>query len=106
MNKNIMQTVSGGYDSTYLLIKNLQNGDNVYPLYIHASYVNPTKQRIEINCLRKLIKRLKRKYYNLHNLIETEIHMEPIRNIFSTQPITWLLALFKEIKKEMPCYYR
>jgi 7-cyano-7-deazaguanine synthase in queuosine biosynthesis len=56
MKKNILQAVSGGYDSTYLMIKNLENGDNVYPLYIRANCVNGIKQKIE--------------YYNIRNIIQ------------------------------------
>ena len=99
MKKNILQALSGGYDSTYLLIKNLKNGDDVYPVYVHVSCIYPIKQKIEINNVRHLIKKLKMKYNNLHDLVEKEMQIEPIRNIFSTQPIFWLLALFNEVKK-------
>jgi 7-cyano-7-deazaguanine synthase in queuosine biosynthesis len=98
--KNILMCVSGGYDSTYLLIKNLQNGDNVYPVYVHVSCIYPIKQRIEITNVRRLIKKLKRKYNNLHDLVEKEMRIEPIRDIFSTQPIFWMLALFNEVRKQ------
>jgi len=105
MNKNILMAVSG-YDSTYLLIKNLQNGDNVYPVYVHVNCIDQIKQKIEINNVRSLINKLKRKYKNLHNLVEKEMRIEPIRNIFSTQPIFWMLALFNEIKKNKHFIYQ
>jgi len=60
MKKNILQTISGGYDSTYLLIQNLKNGDNVYPIYIYTSFVNPIKQKIEISNVKKLIIKLRK----------------------------------------------
>ena len=106
MNKNILQAVSGGYDSTYLLIKNLQNGDNVYPVYVHVSCIYPIKQMIEINKVKLLIKKLRRKYNNLHELTEKEMYIDPIRNIFSTQPIFWMLALFNEVRKKRHTFYK
>jgi 7-cyano-7-deazaguanine synthase in queuosine biosynthesis len=105
MNKNILQAVSGGYDSTYLLIKNLQNGDNVYPVYVHVSCIYPIKQMIEINKVKLLIKKLRRKYNNLHELTEKEMYIDPINNIFSTQPIFWMLALFNVVKKNRHFIY-
>jgi 7-cyano-7-deazaguanine synthase in queuosine biosynthesis len=100
MNKKILQAVSGGFDSTYLLIKNLQNGDNVYPIYIRVSFINSIKQKKEKEKVKSLIRKLKKKFKNLHNLTEAEIAMSPVPNIFSTQPITWILALFKEAKEK------
>jgi len=99
MKKNILQALSGGYDSTYLLIKNLQNGDNVYPIYIHSRFIYPLKQKIELTNVKNLINKLKKKYKNLHDLIETQITMSPIDHFFSTQSLTWILCLLREVMK-------
>jgi len=99
MKKNILQAFSAGYDSTYLLIKNLKNGDNVYPVYVFTNFIHPIKQKIENFEAKNIIKRLQKKYKNLHDLTEVDFLMYPIDNIFSTQPIAWILALFKETKK-------
>ena len=98
MKKHILQTVSGGYDSTCLLIKNLQEGHEVYPLYIHVSNVHPVKQLVEINMVRNLIRTLQQRFNNLHNLQEILYKMQLIHNLISMQPIIWALGLFQEIK--------
>ena len=99
MSKNILQAVSGGYDSTWLLIKNLQNSDNnVYPMYIHANCVSGIKQNIEYSIVKNLINKLQKKYPNLNDLTETKINKNDIRNIFSLQPILWTFGLFGEVK--------
>jgi len=104
MKKNILQCISGGFDSTYLLVKNLQNGDTVQPLYVHANSIGKIKQKIESTIVRNLITKLKVKYDNLNDLKEVEIGMDNIPYIVSDQPIFWTLALFKEVRKNG--YYR
>ena len=99
MKKQILQAVSGGFDSSYLLIKNLQNGDTVQPVYIFVSSINRIKQKIESSVVKNLIKKLQVKHDNLKDLIEADISMDSTRNIISDQPIYWTLALFKEVKK-------
>ena len=98
MKKNILQAVSGGYDSTYLLIKNLQGGNFVVPLYIHAGCVDPVKQLIESTVIKEIIQKLKLKFDNLHELLEIEMDLDNIVGINSIQPILWMLGLFKEVK--------
>jgi 7-cyano-7-deazaguanine synthase in queuosine biosynthesis len=100
MKKTILQAISGGYDSTYLLIKNLQNGDNVYPMYISTSFIHPVKQKIEYSKVKSLVKKLQKRYKNLYNLIESNMMMYPIWNIVSTQPLAWIISLFREVKRK------
>ena len=98
MSNNILQSVSGGFDSTYLLIKNLQNGDNVFPIYIHVNCIDPIKQIIESTVIKSIIEKLKPRFNNLHELIEIEMGIDNIRDIFSSQPVFWILGLFNEVK--------
>jgi len=98
MKKIILQTISGGYDSTYLLIKNLQEGHDVYPLYVHSSSVSILKQIIEINSVRNLIKKLQLRFNNLNNLSEVELKLDAVRDVISMQPIFWMLGLFNDVK--------
>jgi 7-cyano-7-deazaguanine synthase in queuosine biosynthesis len=98
MKKRILQAVSGGYDSTYLMTKNLQSGNEVFPIYIHASSVHPIKQHIEYYCIKKIIEKLQEKYSNLNDLEEINIKMDNLREVFSIQPILWILGLFNEVK--------
>jgi 7-cyano-7-deazaguanine synthase in queuosine biosynthesis len=100
MNKNILQSVSGGYDSAWLLIKNLQNHDNVYPVYIYSSCINTIKQRIENTVANDLIVKLQQRFDNLHDLTEITINMNNVKGIYSTQPILWCLGLFSEIQNK------
>jgi 7-cyano-7-deazaguanine synthase in queuosine biosynthesis len=106
MQKNILQSLSGGYDSTWLLIKNLMKGDNVYPLYVHAACVSPVKQTIEATVVKNLVRKLRQRFRNLHELVEIEIRMDNIRGIISLQPCLWLMGLFSEVKnqKNDVCY--
>jgi len=99
MKKNILKTVSGGYDSTYLLIKNLKNENEVYPMYVFTS-IDSIKQKIEYSVIQSLVKKLKNKYKNLHDLTKIDITFYAIKNVFSVQPFTWIIALFKTIQKE------
>ena len=96
MKKIILQTISGGYDSTYLLIKNLKEGHDVHPVFIFSRSVNPLKQSIEYHAVKKLMKKLQC-FDNLHGLTETEINLNNIQGLFSTQPILWLFGLFNEV---------
>ena len=103
MKKTILQTLSGGYDSTWLLIKNLKEGHDIYPIYIHSSSVNPIKQVIEFNSVKIIIDKLQSRFDNLHNLTEVEVNLETVSNVISMQPIFWMLGLFNEIKNN--CKY-
>ncbi|MDR1902481.1 MAG: hypothetical protein LBQ88_09405 [Treponema sp.] len=104
MNKNILQALSGGFDSTCLLIKNLENGDHVYPVYIKASSVDPVKRQIELKVIKELLANPEIKTHNLHDLITVPLHMRNIDGIFSFQPVLWTLGLFCEVKKRRDFY--
>ena len=99
MKKNILQTVSGGYDSTCLLIKNLQEGHEVFPLYINAYSVHPAKRLVEITTVRNLIKTLQVRFDKLRGVTVVDNKQLCIRGIISMQPLIWLLGLFAEVKK-------
>jgi 7-cyano-7-deazaguanine synthase in queuosine biosynthesis len=100
MGKNILQAISGGYDSTWLLIRNLKRGDSVYPLYVYGSCINGLKQNIESTAVKNLIRKLKRRFKNLHDLAEVKIGMRVIAGINSEQPFIWLMGLFSEIQNQ------
>jgi 7-cyano-7-deazaguanine synthase in queuosine biosynthesis len=98
MKKIILQAISGGYDSTWLLIKNLKEGHELYPIYIHSSSVSKLKQVIEINSVKNLIQKLQLRFDNLNNLSEIEIKLDAARDVISMQPIFWMLGLFNDVK--------
>jgi 7-cyano-7-deazaguanine synthase in queuosine biosynthesis len=99
MKKNILQSISGGFDSTYLLLKNLKNDDVVYPVYISAKNINPIKQHIELHVVIDLITNLQKQFSNLKDLKLVPVSMKTISGLYSDQPILWLLGLFYEAKK-------
>jgi len=101
MSKNILLALSGGYDSTYLLIKNLKEGNEVYPVYIHLSNIHKVKQIVEINMARNLINTLQKKFDKLHDLTEIVYRMKSIQNLVSMQPLIWALGLFQEVKSHL-----
>jgi 7-cyano-7-deazaguanine synthase in queuosine biosynthesis len=105
MNKTVLLALSGGFDSTYLLIKNLQEGNTVKPVYINAKSVHPAKRLVEITTVKNLMKTLQVKYDNLWDLKEIKNNQYCISGIVSTQPIMWLLGLFEEVKKEDYTFY-
>ena len=96
--KNILLSISGGYDSTYLLIRNLKNGNFVYPVYTFVSCIDPVKQLIEYDIIQKLIYRLQKFYDNLLDISVNQINIDCPKNLYSNQPILWLQSLFKEVK--------
>jgi 7-cyano-7-deazaguanine synthase in queuosine biosynthesis len=102
--KTILQTISGGFDSTYLLLKNIENGDEVHPLYVQSACVNPIKQRIEYTAVSDLIKELQKTNKNLRSFQSVDINVNDIKGIYSTQPILWLLGLFTWVKNSFIKY--
>jgi 7-cyano-7-deazaguanine synthase in queuosine biosynthesis len=48
--KNIIVMSSGGFDSTYLIWKNLEEGNKVFPVYIETT-IDPEQKKAEINAL-------------------------------------------------------
>jgi 7-cyano-7-deazaguanine synthase in queuosine biosynthesis len=96
--KTILQTISGGFDSTYLLLKNIESGNEIHPLYVQSSCVHPLKQRIEYTAVSDLINELQKTNKNLCGLETVNININDIKGIYSTQPILWLLGLFTWVK--------
>jgi 7-cyano-7-deazaguanine synthase in queuosine biosynthesis len=99
MNKKILQTVSGGFDSTALLLKNLENHDHVYPVYVMASSVNHLKQNIELFTVKELITKMRVNNPYLHELEIIPMHFNNIPGLYSVQPILWILGLLTEAKR-------
>jgi len=43
---------------------------------------------------------LQKKFKTLHDLAEIDITFYSIKNVFSVQPLTWIIALFKKVQRE------
>jgi 7-cyano-7-deazaguanine synthase in queuosine biosynthesis len=99
MSKNILQLFTGGLDSTALLIKNLEEGNNVFPLYIRSCMINEDKREIEEKVAENIIEMLKKKGFdNVYNLLKTDIDFLDIRGLSSAQPIVMILGIFYTVQ--------
>ncbi len=99
--KTILQTVSGGFDSTFLLIKNLEEGNIVYPVYVHSPKILDTKRGIEENNVNNLIKRLQKgkneNVCKVKDLLVVNVDMPNLMTMTSIQPILFTLGLFSAL---------
>jgi 7-cyano-7-deazaguanine synthase in queuosine biosynthesis len=96
--KKILQLFSGGYDSTALLIRNLKEGHEVWPLYISNDYINPIKTSIEKFVTKRIHKKLKEKMNNLtnlHSITEIKQNIGNPLGLNSAQPLYWILGLYQ-----------
>jgi hypothetical protein len=102
---NIIQTFSSGLDSTALLIYNLEQGNNVVPVYIKNDFVDPLKRGIEYAMANKIIKILQRKSFKgfLYNLHVGAASIPFISGIDSSQPLAWILGCFGIIQSITEC---
>ena len=93
---NIMQSWSGGYDSTYLLCKNLNEKNVVYPVYISCLRVGDLKIECEKKAIREIESRLNSE--NLKRIITSEVYINSnVLTRYSYQPFLWLLGLYNEV---------
>jgi len=108
--KTIIVTWSGGLDSTYTLIKDLEKGYIVQPIYIEFKSAGNDKILVEKDAILKMHEILKLKFSNLrkpHFIFTSDMIRDkdnisyggsglsiPImNNIMSIQPIAWILGI-------------
>jgi len=96
MCKKVAVLFSGGLDSTYLLWKNLNEGNEVYPIYIEiANNINKTileKNRIELLC-KEFNKEFKNgNLYNISYIMNINVSANESSLYFKQLPI-WILGL-------------
>jgi 7-cyano-7-deazaguanine synthase in queuosine biosynthesis len=53
--KKCLLFTSGGIDSTYLLIKNIELDNEIYPIYLDIDCVNPEQKNQELLAIRKIL---------------------------------------------------
>lgn len=92
--KIILLALSGGIDSLFLLIKNLEQGNIVYPFFVKGNY-NITKSRLELRQTKAIHKVLKNKYNfsNLQDLIITRKYIFPNFYNLDVSPQNLLLII-------------
>jgi len=96
MNKKIVGVLfSGGLDSTYLVWKNLKDGNIVIPIYIEISN-NYNKTIIEKNRIKLLYKEFSKEYSNNIKNIEYILKLEINTfnsNVYLKQVPIWILGI-------------
>lgn len=94
--KSVAVLMSGGLDSTYLIYKNLLEGNTVYPIYIKIEN-NTEKIKLEEYVIDKLLERFRNKYSwdklkDLHKVLSVDIKDRYCGLIFVQAPI-WLTGI-------------
>jgi 7-cyano-7-deazaguanine synthase in queuosine biosynthesis len=82
---------SGGLDSTFLLLKTLEDNHEVYPVYVDA-YIDGLQKKLEIQQSHKIIDILKKRFSRLHSLTTVPITTTASSYIALNQPPIWLLG--------------
>ncbi len=93
--KNVAVLFSSGLDSTYLMYKNLEEGNRVYPIYIEIKN-NENKSKVEKQAVRMLCKVFTKKYG--HDYIEspkfvTEILVNGRPDLLLQQLPLWIFGM-------------
>lgn len=92
-NKKVCVMFSGGYDSTALLIDNLEKGYEVYPIEILFNEEDGLIKKIIIHELKKRYKRL-HKLTTIANLLDTHNQSEFERVGWNQQPLCGFFCAF------------
>lgn len=102
-NKNVLILFSGGLDSTYLIWKNLKEGNNIFPVYVELDN-NINKSIVE----KQEIKLLHEKFVNefgfgriqpIHFVTKLGIYGSYQSPVNFPQPILWIFSLIFSINK-------
>lgn len=105
--KHVVVLFSGGLDSTYLVWKNLIDGNTVTPFYIEIEN-NRNKSILEKNRIILLQKEFRKEFgYNIDDVqFGLKLHVNLNDNLFLRQVPIWLLgALFSQSANEIQIGY-
>ena len=94
MSKNVMILFSGGLDSTYLMWKNLKDGNKVHPVYLEITN-NDKKTLVEKQQIELIVSELNKEFdENITIDYATEFGLKGWNNNVSfTQPLIWSLCM-------------
>jgi len=94
MSKNVMIPFSGGLDSTYLMWKNLKDGNRVHPVYFDVTN-NERKSIVEKQQIRLIEDELQREFdTGINTEYITKFGVETFRSIVNfPQPMMWAISL-------------
>lgn len=104
---NIFIPWSGGADSTYLILKTLQEGHTVYSGYFELQN-NEEKVKRELNAINKMLPFFKQYYKNtfIYQKSLTEIGLNGQKNIFHLcQPPIWIFSSIYSIEENIDKVY-
>lgn len=92
--KDVAVLFSSGLDSTYLVYKNLEEGNDVTPVYIEIKN-NENKAKIEKQNVKMLYKLFRKKYHNINSpkfVVAIDVNVIDHSLIFSQVPI-WIFGM-------------
>jgi 7-cyano-7-deazaguanine synthase in queuosine biosynthesis len=106
MSKKVIVFLSGGIDSTYLLIKNLELGNEVYPFYLDIDHVNHRQREQERNAVEKILLNLEvlslDKKFNLKKLKLAKVNWLPTLQAMQMPQLFvtwgWLLSMSQDYR--------
>jgi 7-cyano-7-deazaguanine synthase in queuosine biosynthesis len=90
----VMCLFSGGYDSTFMMIQNLEKGRYVYPIYVDT-IIDDTQKEMEKERAQKIVELLKEKFPNQVNFLDI-MNMSWHVNSHNAlnQPQLWVTAAY------------
>lgn len=94
MSKNVLILFSGGLDSTYLMWKNLKEGNKVYPVYFEITN-NENKTIVEKQQIKLIISELEREF-DTHITINYVTNFGVLSyqdNVMFSQPLIWAISM-------------
>jgi 7-cyano-7-deazaguanine synthase in queuosine biosynthesis len=98
MQKTVLILTSGGFDSTYLMIKNLEAGNIVQPLYINID-IDSNQKKNEKKALQTILRFLSFKFSKdqLRELNECEVGTSYASELTLNQPPIWIWGAHRYI---------
>ena len=93
MGKKVGVLFSGGLDSTYLVWKNLKDGNTVIPIYVELRN-NKAKSILEKNRIKLLHKEFCKEFNKIESIVQgMSVESEVYTNILLKQVPMWITAL-------------
>jgi 7-cyano-7-deazaguanine synthase in queuosine biosynthesis len=94
--KNILVLASGGFDSTFLIYKNLKEGHKVTPLYI-STFIDDIQKELEKKALYTIDAYFKFKYsknYSSREFCDMTLEIPYASEICLQQPLVWIFGAY------------
>jgi 7-cyano-7-deazaguanine synthase in queuosine biosynthesis len=90
--KKIVCLASGGLDSTYMMIKNLEAGHQVQPIYVDTD-INKSQKKAELNALENICHKLRNIFDDkISGFVKIPFDWISAQRLTLTQPQVWITA--------------